>query len=182
MEKKISLAVGLHPLMWDFFPFWKYTKKGLIGVFWGKETTSLNGKCLESPPHFFDSLSRWQKRKETFKKNPKILITVTSCSLGKSRSLDKEDGPSNCCTCKISTSITYIQLYQDDHLWKDSLKYAVAVVVQLMAPLLPLRLHLHRGQHTAWGEQSYIFVFFFVGVISRLPEVSKMTSFSWQSS
>ena len=67
MEKKISLAVGLHPLMWDFFPFWKYTKKGLIGVFWGKETTSLNGKCLESPPHFFDSFSRWQKRKETFK-------------------------------------------------------------------------------------------------------------------
>ena len=75
-------------------------------------------------------------------------MTVTSCSLGKSSSLDKEDGPSNCCTCKMSTSITYIQIYQDDHLWKDSLKYAVAVVVQLMAPLLPLLLHLHRGQHT----------------------------------
>ena len=62
--------------------------------------------------------------------------------------------------CHMLTSIKYIQLYQDDHLWKDSLKYAVAVVVQLMAPLLPLPLHLHRGQHTAWGEQSYIFCLF----------------------
>ena len=93
-------------------------------------------------------------------RNPKILMTVTSCSLGKSRSLDKEDGPSNCCTCNMSTLITYVQIFQDDHLWKDSLKYAVAVVVQLMASLLPLLLHLHRGQHTAWGEQSYIFCLF----------------------
>ena len=51
--------------------------------------------------------------------------------------------------CHMLTLITHIQIYQDDHLWKNSLKYAVAVVVQLMAPLLPLVLHLHRGQHTA---------------------------------
>ena len=55
-----------------------------------------------NPPHTFLIPSLGGKKGKKPLKNPKIIMTVTSCSLGKSRSLDKEDGPSNCCTCKMS--------------------------------------------------------------------------------